>query len=164
MARDLALERDVALKEIQKEHARDSRLRRRFVREATITGGLEHPGIIPVHALGAHSEGQPFYVMPFVRGDSLKEAIDCFHQSDMPSAPPINRSLEFRKLLRRFVDICNAVAYAHSRGVIHRDVKPGNVMLGQFGETLIIDWGLAKKVGRIRNSEFRIQNPDQNRM
>ena len=89
--------------------------------------------------------------MRFIEGDSLKEAIERFHrtreESDATSKPPFD-SLEFRQLLRSFVDVCNAIAYAHSRGVLHRDLKPANVMLGQYGETLIIDWGLAKATGR----------------
>ena len=82
--------------------------------------------------------------MRFIRGNSLKEAIKQFHAADKPGREASERSLAFRQLLRHFVDICNAVAYAHSRGVLHRDLKPGNVMLGQFGETLVMDWGLAK--------------------
>src|SRR5207302_7556105 len=90
--------------------------------------------------------GRPFYAMRFVRGDNLHEAIKRFHAADIPGRDPGERSLAFRKLLGRFVDVCNAVAYAHSRGVLHRDLKPGNVMLGPYGETLVVDWGLAKSV------------------
>ncbi len=158
VAEDQELDREVALKEIQPNHANEPSFRARFVREAKITGGLEHPGIVPIYSLGAHADGRPYYAMRFVNGVNLKEAIDRFHQADVAARDRSERALEFRQLLRRFVDMCNAVAYAHSRGVLHRDLKPGNVMLGQFGETLIVDWGLAKRLEE--NSEFRIQNSE----
>ena len=147
LARDEQLRREVALKEIQQQHADRAQSRARFVREAEITGALEHPGIVPVYALGEHDDGRPYYAMRFIRGESLKEAIERFHR---PDAPSMRREgmLEFRGLLRRFVDVCDAIAYAHSRGVVHRDLKPANIMLGPFGETLVVDWGLAKPAGR----------------
>ena len=85
--------------------------------------------------------------MRFIRGDSLKDAIDRFHADESLKPDPGRRSLELRKLLRRFIDVCNAIDYAHSRGVLHRDIKPGNVIVGKHGETLVVDWGLAKAVG-----------------
>ena len=149
VARDEELNREVALKEIQAGYADDPDSRSRFLLEAEITGGLEHPGIVPVYGLGHYADGRPFYAMRFIRGDSLKEAIERFHQADeQPGRDPGERTLALRQLLRRFVDVCNAVAYAHSRGVLHRDLKPGNVMLGPYGETLVVDWGLAKPIGR----------------
>jgi serine/threonine-protein kinase len=125
------------------------------VREAEITGRLEHPGVVPVYGLGQYADGRPFYAMRFIKGDSLKDAIRAFHSTDgergkAPDGPAASsgsravRKLAFRQLLGRFVDVCNAVAYAHSRGVLHRDLKPGNIMLGKYGETLIVDWGLAR--------------------
>jgi len=144
VAHDEELHREVALKQIQDQHADNPESRGRFLREAEITGGLEHPGIVPVYGLGHYADGRPFYAMRFIRGDSLKNAIERFHQADVPSRDPGARAVEFRKLLGRFLDVCNAVAYAHSRGVLHRDLKPGNIMLGKYGETLVVDWGLAK--------------------
>ena len=150
VARDEELHREVALKEIQERHADNPESRLRFLLEAEITGGLEHPGIVPVYGLGQYADGRPYYAMRFIRGDSLQEAVTRFHgdperrvgQDKRLDAG--ERAVELRALLGRFIDVCNAIAYAHSRGVLHRDLKPGNIMLGQYGETLVVDWGLAK--------------------
>jgi len=144
VARDEELGREVALKEIRPDKVAEGDLRSRFVLEAEINGGLEHPGIVPVYSLGTYDDGRPFYVMRFVEGDSLKEAIESYHRA-CPRPDPT--AVEFRKLLGRFIDVCEAIAFAHSKGVLHRDLKPHNVMLGRFGETLLIDWGLAKATG-----------------
>jgi serine/threonine-protein kinase len=144
VARDEELHREVALKEIQGRHADHPDSRTRFVLEAEITGRLEHPGIVPVYGLGHYADGRPFYAMRFIRGDSLQQAIEAFHKADVPGRDLGERTLSLRGLLGRFVDVCQAIAYAHSRGVLHRDLKPGNIMLGQYGETLVVDWGLAK--------------------
>ncbi len=146
VARDTELDREVALKEIQDRHAHDPNSRTRFVMEAEITGKLEHPGIVPVYGLGRYEDGRPFYAMRFIKGDSFQAAIHEFHEHR--SSDQVYETVAFRKLLGRFVDVCHAVGYAHSRGVLHRDLKPGNVMLGKHGETLVVDWGLAKLKGR----------------
>src|SRR5262249_43357370 len=147
VALDTELHREVALKQILDTHADDDDSRRRFLIEAEITGGLEHPGIVPVYGLGTYGNGRPYYAMRFIRGDSLKEAIERFHSGAVLGTEPGKRSLELRKLLRRFTDVCHAIEYAHSRGVLTRDIKPGNVIVGKHGETLVVDWGLAKAVG-----------------
>jgi serine/threonine-protein kinase len=144
VAEDTELHREVALKEIRPQHANNLATRQRFIQEAEITGGLEHPGIVPIYGLGTHSDGRPFYAMRLIKGDNFRDAIDRFHAADQPSRSVSDRRLALRGLLRRFIDVCNAMAYAHSRGVLHRDLKPANVMLGAYGETLIVDWGLAK--------------------
>src|SRR5206468_474677 len=134
VAIDVELRREVALKQILDGHAFDPVSRRRFLVEAEITGGLEHPGIVPVYGLGAYSDGRPFYAMRFIKGDSLKDAIARFHHpvgsavrtepdpglaadpaGTVRTADPTghSRELELRKLLRRFQDVCNAVHYAH---------------------------------------------------
>jgi serine/threonine-protein kinase len=101
-----------------------------------------------VYGLGTYADGRPFYAMRFIQGDSLKEAIDRFHGDEALKNDPGRRSLELRRLLGRFVDVCHAIEYAHSRGVLHRDIKPGNIIVGKHGETLVVDWGLAKATGR----------------
>jgi eukaryotic-like serine/threonine-protein kinase len=148
VAEDREPHREVALKEIQKPHAHDAHSRRRFLVEAEVNGRLEHPGIVPVYGLGQYADSRPFYAMRLIRGETFKDAIQRFHAEDVPGRDAGERSLALRQLLSRFVAVCNAVAYAHSRGVVHRDLKPANVMLGKYGETLVVDWGLAKVVGR----------------
>jgi serine/threonine-protein kinase len=143
VAHEEDLKREVALKQIRPEYSGDTLSQLRFLREAEITGGLGHPGIVPIYGLGRHPDGRPFYVMPFIRGHSLDEAIKRLHGAGGPRDPG-TRAVEFRKLLSHFLDVCNAIDYAHSQKVIHRDLKPSNIMLGPFGETLVVDWGLAK--------------------
>jgi serine/threonine protein kinase/Tfp pilus assembly protein PilF len=147
IALDTELDRPVALKKIQERHADDPNSRARFVAEAEITGKLEHPGVVPVYSLGRDASGRPFYAMQFIKGESLKEAIEALHGDEQWTGARNARANLLRELLRRLTAVCEAIAYAHSRGVIHRDLKPGNVMLGPYGETLVVDWGLAKPIG-----------------
>jgi WD40 repeat protein/tRNA A-37 threonylcarbamoyl transferase component Bud32 len=148
VALDRELQREVALKRLQAPYHQDAEGRRRFLLEAEITGRLEHPGIVPVYGLGQDREGRPCYAMHFIRGESLQAAIQRFHAEDRPGRDPGERGLALRQLLGRFLAVCNTIAYAHSRGIMHRDLKPGNVMLGRYGETLVVDWGLAKAFER----------------
>lgn len=146
LAKDLQLNRQVALKRIREKWADHQHAKSRFQLEAEITGRLEHPGVVPVYALGQRADGEIYYAMRFIRGESLEAATEEFHSGDAANATNL-RTPEFRNLLRRFVDVCNTISYAHSRGIIHRDLKPANIMMGKYGETLVVDWGLAKQVG-----------------
>ena len=146
LAVDSHLGREIALKELLPEPggeapgepvSQTAAAAARFLREARITGQLEHPNIVPVYELGRHPDGSLYYTQKLVRGQSFKAALQ--------AAPTLSQRL---KLLSHFSDICHAVAYAHSRGVIHRDLKPENVVLGEFGETVVLDWGLAKARGQ----------------
>ncbi len=142
LAHDRELNREVAVKRLQERHAGSADSRIRFLVEGEITGRLEHPGIVPVYGMGMSEDGRPYYAMRFIKGRTLRDAIARLHSGDLMSEN--ERRLELRHLLSRFIAVCNAVEYAHSRGVIHRDLKPGNIMLGRYGETLVVDWGLAK--------------------
>jgi tetratricopeptide (TPR) repeat protein len=150
LARDPDLGRDVALKELRPERHDHVAAQARFLEEACITGQLEHPGIVPVHELVRPAEGAPFYTMRMVSGRTLAEAIKDYHRQRQagPAGP-----LQLRGLLNAFVAVCNAVAYAHSRGVIHRDLKPANVVLGDFGEVVVLDWGLARLLNQRERTE-----------
>ncbi len=143
VARQQELDRTVAVKRIRPDRFH-GRVRERFLREAAITARLQHPGIVPIHGLGEDDEG-PFYTMPFIRGETLQEAIEKLHENGSLRRDPGQRSLELRNLLRRFIAVCDTMAYAHDQGVVHRDLKPSNIMLGPYGETLVLDWGLAKR-------------------
>src|SRR5262249_40481777 len=153
VAHDRELHREVALKEIQERHADNPDSRARFLLEGEITGRLEHPNIVPVYSLGTYADGRPFYAMRFIQGDDLQDAIRRFHRPEADGGDLRQRNLALRQLLGRFVDVCNAIAYAHSRGVLHRDLKPGNILLGKYGETLVVDWGLAKALGKAEGSQ-----------
>jgi serine/threonine protein kinase/Flp pilus assembly protein TadD len=142
VADDAELRRQVALKRLRPSAAGHAD-RRRFLREAEITGGLEHPGVVPVYGLLRDADGRPSYAMRLVQGETLREAIRRLHD---PAEARGNPGLRLRQLLNRFVAVCNTMAYAHSRGVVHRDLKPANILLGAYGETLVIDWGLAKRL------------------
>jgi serine/threonine protein kinase len=147
LALDKELNREVALKQIRERYADDLSSRARFMLEAEITGALEHPGVVPVYGLGTTAEGRHFYAMRFIRGESFNDAIQEFHAKNASNRNAGETVIEFHALLRRFVDVCNTIGYAHSRGILHRDLKPSNIMLGKFGETLVVDWGLAKVLG-----------------
>lgn len=133
---DRHLGREVAVKELLDD--RSAQAAARFVREARVMAALEHPGIVPVHELGRRADGSLYYTMRRVRGRSFAEAL---------AAGPDER--ERRRLVDTFVGVCQAVAYAHAHGVVHRDLKPANLMIGERGEALVLDWGLAQAHGAV---------------
>ena len=138
LAKDTTLGRTVALKEIRADRQPGPEVVQRFVNEAAITAQLEHPGIVPIYTLDQDATGKPYYAMRFIAGQSLHAAIRVYHEHADP--------IVFRKLVNHFITVCNTIGYAHSKGIIHRDLKPENIMLGEYGETLVVDWGLAKKL------------------
>lgn len=141
LARDEKLKRNVALKEMKPGAADSAKLWKRFQREAEITGQLEHPNVVPLYMSGVNPEtGLPFYAMRFLGKQTLLDAIREFHAREESQRDVI----QLHRLLAVFMDVCQAIAFAHSRGVIHRDLKPDNVALDNFGQVLVLDWGLAK--------------------
>jgi serine/threonine protein kinase len=132
LAEDTTLARQVALKVLDRPDP-DGHLAARLVREARVLARLEHPGIVPVHDVGALPDGRFFYTMKLVRGDRLDQHL--------------RRGGSVQDRLRLFVRICDAVAFAHAHSVLHRDLKPENIMVGPFGEVLVMDWGVAKILG-----------------
>jgi len=162
VAEDSALERSVAVKRLRPERMLDPMAIERFVREARITGRLQHPNIVPVYELGLSPDDQiPFYAMRFIGHRTLHDAI-IQHYADKKSSASA-RNLRFRELLQSFLAVCNAAAFAHDKGIIHRDLKPANVMIGDFGEVILLDWGLAKRIGEaeITVSEETVPGADE---
>lgn len=155
--RDPRLGRVVAMKVIRPEMAANPGLLARFVEEAQATAQLEHPGIVPVHAIGSFPDGRAWFTMREIHGVTLAAGIAQLHGST-PS------QWTFRRLVDALLRICDAVAYAHARGVLHRDLKPANVMLGEFGEVLVLDWGLAKVRGGEVTTERTEQSPHATRV
>ena len=141
LAEDLSLRRELAVKTLLRP---DQDSTAAFVEEAQITGQLEHPNIVPVHELGFDPHGRPYLAMKLVQGRTLRNEINRVHHLIEDGAPEGEIQLEERRLLEILAKVCEAVGYAHSRGVIHRDLKPDNVMTGEFGEVLVMDWGLAR--------------------
>ena len=142
LAKDLQIERLLAVKFLRPERRSDPEQRERFLVEAKLTGALAHPSIVPILGIGRTEDDLPFYVMPLIEGRTLAEAIDAFHQRFAEDAAYVS-TREFHELLRSFITLCRAIAFAHGRHVLHRDVKPQNVILGRFDETIVLDWGLA---------------------
>ena len=150
---DHDLMRKLAVKRLHPERAERDLALRQFLWEARVTAYLDHPNIVPVHDLGIDPEGDLYFTMKFVHGTSLDELIgalarvkEATAEGRMPEVVDEVISAEHLTQLRRlrlFLDLCQAIAYAHERGVLHRDLKPANVMLGQYGEVIIMDWGLA---------------------
>lgn len=140
---DPQIRRQVALKVLLESHLGNAVLIRRFLREARINGRLEHPGIVPVHEIGQVEGGRPYFAMRLVDGLTLTQLLNSRenHRTDLP------------RMIQIFEKICQAMAYAHAQRVIHRDLKPGNIMIGAFGVVKVMDWGLAKVLGEVECCE-----------
>jgi hypothetical protein len=136
-ALDADFGRDLAFKVLRPEHRQNDELIRRFLEEAQISGRLAHPGIVPVHDLGRLPDRRPFFTMKLVQGQTLADLLKqrTNPQDDLP------------RFLTIFEQVCQTLAYAHAAGVIHRDLKPHNIMVGAFGEVQVLDWGFAKVLG-----------------
>ncbi len=140
VAKDLNLRRTVAMKRMLTGRTPSEESRQRFIREAEVLGMLEHPNIVPIHELGIDAQGEPFYTMKFVKGATLQRILVQIQEghSEIIARYPLPQ------LLTILLKVCDAMSFAHSKGVVHRDLKPENIMLGDFGEVLVMDWGLAK--------------------
>jgi tRNA A-37 threonylcarbamoyl transferase component Bud32 len=141
LAFDSHLGREVAVKRIRAEKPTAEEVAR-FVREARVQGGLEHPAIVPVHDIAVDRTGRPVFVMKRLSGIELRVLLDRLR--DSTEADPV---IARRRLFRAFVDVCMAVEFAHSRGIVHRDLKPENIMLGDYGEVYVLDWGISRATG-----------------
>ena len=159
LARDERLKRNVAIKEMNRSAIRSEKAWLRFNREAEITGQLEHPNVVPLYqSCTDPATDEPFYAMRFVGKRTLADAIAEYHERcNIGTCDP----LILHRLLTAFLDVCQAIAYAHSRGVIHRDLKPGNVALDNFGQVIVLDWGLAKLID---DGELGVQLSGENQV
>ena len=131
----------------------DDRTLGRFLEEAQVTGQLDHPGIVPVHDVGVDQGGRVFFTMKLVKGEDLREVFDKVHD-------PNDDSWNLTRVLHVLLRACEAMAFAHQKRVIHRDLKPGNVMVGRFGEVFVMDWGLARILGQHDHKDIRPRIPD----
>jgi serine/threonine protein kinase/tetratricopeptide (TPR) repeat protein len=159
LARDHAMGREVALKRLLAAKSGEPSLRARFLREAWITGQLQHPGVVPVYELSPGVEDrQPYYTMRFIKGRTLAESIREFH---LRRESGTAGRFELRELVGVFLQVCQVVAYAHSRGIIHRDIKGQNVALGDYGEVMVLDWGMAKVLGESADCREAANRPEE---
>ena len=139
---DLNVGRSIAMA-ISKDASPEKQLR--FLEEARITASLEHPNIVPVHDIGRGRSGVPYFTMKLVHGLSLEQIIDGLRKDD----PGLQKRFPLHARLEIFLKVCDAIAFAHSRGIIHLDLKPDNIQVGEYGEVLVLDWGIARRVGDV---------------
>jgi serine/threonine protein kinase len=145
---DESLHREIVVKFMNEQCEKDPALIAQFKVEAEVTGRLDHPGIVPVYGIGQDWQGRPFYVMRLINGRELKQAIQEYHDSAESKWGGRQGRQALFNLLEHLVSACNTVAYAHHVGVIHCDLKPANIMIGKYGETFVLDWGLAANFER----------------
>jgi eukaryotic-like serine/threonine-protein kinase len=147
---DVDLGREVALKVLREDHGKNPDLARRFVEEAQISGQLVHPGIAQTYEMGRFADGRPYFTMKLVKGDTLAVMLAA-RKSPLHDLP---------RFLAIFEQVCQTIAYAHARGVVHRDLKPPNIMVGSFGEVQVMDWGLAKVLPRGGAAQYEKNSTD----
>lgn len=150
---DRDLRRSVAIKVLHEKHRDNPLLLRAFIEEAIITGGLEHPNIVPVYQLGFSEELGPYYVMKRLDGVTLGGALQGLRKHD----PEMEARFDLDRLLTIFIEVCQAIVYAHDRRVVHCDLKPNNVLIGHYGEVMLVDWGLAYVMGEVGTLQARSQ-------
>lgn len=135
-AHDTDFDRDVALKVLLKSHLDNQDMHRRFFDEAQTTGQLQHPGIVAVYEMGSSEEGRPYFAMRLIEGETLTNLL----------LKAGNTDADHSRLLNVYARVCQTIAYAHSRGIVHLDLKPANVMVGAYGEVHVMDWGLSRRI------------------
>ncbi|MBX3169998.1 MAG: serine/threonine protein kinase [Candidatus Eremiobacteraeota bacterium] len=138
---DRQLEREVAIKSLRAKHLHNEESKARFVLEAKATGQLQHPNIPTVHELGETEEGRPYFTMTVVQGENLGSIVDRLRQGN----PDYHKTYTFARRIQIIQAVCDAIHYAHSRGYLHRDLKPDNIMIGSYGEVQVMDWGLVRR-------------------
>ncbi len=154
-ARDLNIDRVVAMKLLIKGRDEQLGMQLRFTEEAQITGQLQHPNIVPVYDLGTQKDGQLYFTMKLVKGRTLRDVLRDLRRG----VPETEKAFTRTRLLQSFQQVCMGIAYAHDHHVVHRDLKPSNIMFGDFGETLVMDWGLAKILPRrVVDADGRVQS------
>ena len=151
---DNNLGRTVAIKRLPDDLANDKHERRRLLREARVTAQLQHPNTVPVYEIGKDDQGRLFFAMKKIQGENLFRILSRIARKDDPTI----QAFSLDRMLGIVIQACNALAYAHAHGVIHRDVKPENIMIGRFGQTILMDWGVAKVWG-IPDEETEDEGP-----
>lgn len=152
--RDKELNRTLAQKIIHPKMLKHDSVLSRFIEEAQIGAQLQHPNIVPVHELGRLADGRLYFTMSEIRGRPFGELIDSVHEASTNNQWETTQAgWSFRRLIAAFHKVCSAISYAHAKGVLHRDLKPENIMVGEYGEVLVVDWGIAKVMGRSLNAK-----------
>jgi serine/threonine protein kinase len=146
---DTQLQRKITIKTLNKKSRRNKSYKERFINEARITGKLVHSGVIPIYSLDYDNQGEPYYVMRFLEGQTFEQLITQYHHLN----GALHTHEELRRLVRHFIHVCQTITYAHDHHVVHRDIKPSNIMLSGYGETIILDWGLAKILTSEQNDD-----------
>ncbi len=161
LAFDPTCKRHVALKQIREDLAKNEMLKKRFLREAKIASQLSHPSIIPIYDI--HLSDPCYYTMPYIEGHTLKDLLKAAYMDEQDGKIPKH---SIHSLSRIFLNICEAIAYTHSKNILHRDLKPDNIIIGKFGEVLLLDWGIANYIGEadepiknFKQEDFNLTKP-----